>query len=61
MACRLFGDKPLSKPMMVYCQLDLEEYISMSFFFLNWKVFIQENVPEDICNIGGYLVSALMC
>ena len=22
MACRLFGDNPLSEPMMVYCQLD---------------------------------------
>ena len=26
-ACRLFGDNPLSEPMMVYCQLDPKEHI----------------------------------
>ena len=31
MACRLFGDKPLSEPMLVYCQLDSWEHISVKF------------------------------
>ena len=28
MACRLFGGKPLPKPMLAYCQLDSQEQIS---------------------------------
>ena len=37
MACRLNGVKPLSEPMLTYCQLDLKEHISMkSYFKLNY-------------------------
>ena len=32
MACRLFGAKPLSKPMLGYCQLDHWEQTSVTFF-----------------------------
>ena len=39
MACRLDGAKPLSEPMLMYCQLDPREHISMK-FFLQWKYFI---------------------
>ena len=31
MACRLFGAKPLPEPMLVYCQLDSWEQISVKF------------------------------
>ena len=31
MACRLDGAKPLSEPMLTYCQLDPKEHISMRF------------------------------
>ena len=31
MACRLFSAKPLSKPMLRYCQLDSKEQISVKF------------------------------
>ena len=31
MACRLFGAKPLSAPMLVYCQLDYWEQTSLKF------------------------------
>ena len=31
MACRLFGDKPLSEPMLPYYQLDHKEHISVKF------------------------------
>ena len=31
-ACRLFGTKPLSKPMLPYCQLVAKEYISVKFY-----------------------------
>ena len=33
MACRLFGTKTLPEPMLVYCQLDSEEQVSMKFEF----------------------------
>ena len=38
MACRLFGDNPISKPMMVQCQLDNKEHISKK-FYLKFKTF----------------------
>ena len=38
MACRLDGTKPLSEPMLSYCQLHPEEYISMN-FYLKFKYF----------------------
>ena len=41
MACRLFGAKPLSKPMMSYCQLDPREQTSMK-FQSKYKTFIHE-------------------
>ena len=31
MVCRLFGAKPLPEPMLVYCQLDSCEQISVKF------------------------------
>ena len=31
MACRLFDAKPLSEPMLPYCQLDPKEHISIKF------------------------------
>ena len=47
MVCRLFGDNPLSEPVMVYCELDPKEHISIKFIW-NLKVFIQENAFEDV-------------
>ena len=38
MACRLYSVKPLSKPMLPYCQLDPEEHISVK-FYLKFKTF----------------------
>ena len=38
MAYHLFGNNPLSEPMMVYCQIDLKEHISMK-FYLKFKSF----------------------
>ena len=32
MACRLDGTKPLSEPMVTYCQLEPKEHISMKFY-----------------------------
>ena len=38
MACRLFGAKPLSEPMLTYCRLGPQEKISIN--FLSEKIFI---------------------
>ena len=49
MACRLFGDNPLSKTMLPYCQLDHVERISVAFFFQNSKVnVIRWNALENV-------------
>ena len=36
MACRLFGAKPLSEPMLSYYQLDLKGHISVKFHLKFW-------------------------
>ena len=56
MACGLFGAKPLFDPMLVYCQLDHWEQISVT-FLSKYKIFIQENAFEN----GGHFVSASQC
>ena len=38
MACRLFGAKPLSEPMLLYCQLDPNKHISVK-SYLKFKSF----------------------
>ena len=38
MACHLIEDNPLSQPIIVYCQLDHKEHISMK-FYLKFKRF----------------------
>ena len=50
MACRLFGAKPLPKPMLTFCQLDSKEQTS------NTKLFIHENAFENVvCEIAAIL------
>ena len=54
MARRLSGAKPLSEPMMTYCQLDPKERISNIIW--NSKVFIQENAFKNIvCEMAAML------
>ena len=54
MACRLSGAKPLSKPMLGYCQLDpLEQTLN---FNQDMKLFIHENASEYIvCEMAAIL------
>ena len=47
MVCRLFGSKPLSEPMLPYCQLDSEECISLKSYF-KFKVFVHEYSLENV-------------
>ena len=48
MACRLFGAKPLSKPMLGYCQLDPLEQTSVKILIKIQSFFIQENAFENV-------------
>ena len=55
MACHLFDAKPLSKPMLDYCQLNTWEQTSVK-FDQNTKLFIHENASETvICEIAAIL------
>ena len=47
MAWRFLGAKPLSDPMLTYCELDPLEYISVKFNH-NLNIFIQENAFENV-------------
>ena len=47
MACRLDGAKPLSEPMLPYCQLDSKEHISMKFLF-EIQMFSTKKMPLDM-------------
>ena len=48
MACRLFGAKSLSKPVLGYCQLDLLGNKLQWNFNQNTELFIHEDAPENI-------------
>ena len=47
LACRLYGAKPLSKPMLGYCQLDPRNKPRWN-FNQNTKVFLNKNAPKYI-------------
>ena len=41
------GAKPLSKPMLCYCQLDPSEQTSVG-FYSKYQIFVHEDAPEEI-------------
>ena len=47
MSCRLLGTKPLSKPVLGYCQLDPKEQISVK-FQPNYQTVHSRNASENI-------------
>ena len=56
MAWRLFGAKPLSKPMLVYYQLDHKELTLVNFFSQISNFFIQENSFKNVvCEMAAFL------
>ena len=56
MACRLFGVKPLSKPMLTYCQLDRKGTYFKEILFKNSNISIQENAFEHVvCEMAATL------
>ena len=55
MACFLFSAKPLSKPMLPYCQLDPKRQFTVDFIW-NSQVYIQGNVHEIVvCEMAPIL------
>ena len=55
MACRLTDAKPLSEPMLDYCQLDPCEHTSMK-IYQNTAIFIEENARENVvCEMASIL------
>ena len=60
MACRLFGAKPLSIPMLDYCHLDPWKQILLKFELDT--ILIQENASENVdCKILAIFILASMC
>ena len=57
MAWYLAGTKPLSEPMLAYCQFDLKEHIISIKFCLKFNAFhIQENAFENVlCKMASIL------
>ena len=67
MACRLISTKPLSEPILPYCQLEPKEHISMK-FYLKFKSFHSRKctgkwrplcLPQCVNGTGTILVSYL--
>ena len=62
MACRLLGGKPLPEPMLIYCQLDLQEQTSVKFRMEIQNLKMHENAFENvICQNGGHFVQGDIC
>ena len=60
MACRLFGAKPLSKPMLCQCQLDPKEQTSVK-FQSKYKTFHSRKcIWKYRLRIGGHFVQGEM-
>ena len=56
MACGPFGAKPLSEPLLGYCQLDPNEQNSVIFFSSKYKTFhSRKNVCKYRMRKGGHL------
>ena len=54
MACRLYGAKPLPEPVLIYCQLNSFEHISVK-FESDSIIFILKNTAENLaCQNGGH-------
>ena len=60
MACRLFGAKPLSKPMLGSCQLDLYEQTSVKFWWIHKTFHSQKLIWKYRLWNGGHFVQGKM-
>ena len=51
----LFGTKPSHEPLLIYCQLDLQQHISMNLIW-NLNIFFHENAIENtVCKMSAIL------
>ena len=64
MDCRLCGTKPLSEPILPYCQLDPYEQISMN-FFIEIQIFSLKKMHLKMLSVTGlpfcFRVNELIC
>ena len=60
MVCRLFGDKPVSEPMLPYCELDPKERTSVK-FYLNSKSFHSRKLNCKCRLRNGVILSLPQC
>ena len=60
MACRLLGAKPLSKPMLGYCQLDTKEQSSVKFKSKYETFHSQKCIRKYRLQNGGHFVQGEM-
>ena len=60
MAFLLFGAKPLSEPMLPYCQLDPTEHISVK-FYSKFKSFHSRNALEYVISDMAAILSQPQC
>ena len=56
MSCCLFGAKPLSKPMLAYCQLNLRNKLQWN-FNQNTQLFIHGNAYKNIVCVMAAILS----
>ena len=61
MAWRLFGAKPLSEPMMAYCQLDPRKHTSLKYYLRIKNFHSGKCIRNYHLRNGGHLVSASVC
>ena len=54
MACHLFGAKPLSKPMLAYCELNPWNIFQWN-LNQDTMIFIEENDFENVCKMAAIL------
>ena len=59
MACRLFGTKPLSQPLLVIVNWTLRNKLLWIFFYQNTKLFIHENASRII--VCGMAIHSWKC
>ena len=60
MACHLFSVKPLSEPILDYCELDPREHISVKLESKS-AIFIKENAFENVGRKVSAILSQLQC
>ena len=52
MACRTFRTKPLSEPVMTFCQLEIKEYVSVKFYLKFDSFYSRKCIKNVVCKMA---------